>query len=157
LARTGLPGGNLIIEITETLLMKNMDITADLLQQLQTRFVGISIDDFGTGYSSFSYLHQLPITSLKIDRLFIDNLQSTANQENIVKTILVLARQMGLQVTAEGIETEAQMTLLTAMGCDLGQGYWFDRPLPAAEALQRLRWLACSSPDTSGSCKPAQP
>lgn len=139
LARTGLPGKNLILEITETLLMQNMDTAVGLLTALQERQVGISIDDFGTGYSSFSYLHQLPITGLKIDRLFIENLLSnTAKHQNIVKTMLVLARQMDLQVTAEGVSSEAQMTLLTAMGCDLGQGFWFDYPMPADQALQRL-------------------
>lgn len=147
LARTGLPGKNLILEITETLLMQNMDTAAGLLQALQERQVGISIDDFGTGYSSFSYLHQLPITGLKIDRLFIENLLSnTTKHQNIVKTMLVLARQMDLQVTAEGVSSEAQMTLLTAMGCDLGQGFWFDYPMPADQALQRLMAPASVGP-----------
>lgn len=139
LARTGLPGQNLILEITETLLMQNMDTAAILLQDLKARRVGISIDDFGTGYSSFSYIHQLPITGLKIDRLFIDNmLSNTAKHQDIVGTMVVLARQMDLQVTAEGVSSEAQVALLISMGCDRGQGFWFDRPLPADQALQRL-------------------
>ena len=139
LHQTTLPGPNLILEITETLLLQNMNLTAHLMQQLQHGAVGISIDDFGTGYSSFSYLHQLPITSFKIDRLFIDDLTAQTKHQDIVKTMLVLARQMGVSVTAEGIETEAQMAMLRAMGCNLGQGYWFDPPLSTDQVIQRLQ------------------
>jgi diguanylate cyclase (GGDEF)-like protein len=139
LGQTGLQGSSLILEITETLLLQNMNLTASLMQQLQHGAVGISIDDFGTGYSSFSYLHQLPITSFKIDRLFITDLTTQQKNQDIVKTLLVLARQMGVSVTAEGIETQAQVDLLRLIGCNLGQGYWFDRPLPADQILQRLQ------------------
>lgn len=139
LNRAGLAGSSLILEITETLLLQNLNLTAHLMQQLQHGAVGISIDDFGTGYSSFSYLHQLPITSFKIDRLFIGNLATQPKHQNIVNTMLVLARQMGVSVTAEGIETQQQMALLKAMGCAMGQGYWFDRPLAADQMLQRLQ------------------
>ncbi|MFH7244529.1 MAG: putative bifunctional diguanylate cyclase/phosphodiesterase [Spirulina sp.] len=139
LHHTGLEGSSLILEITETLLLQNMNLTASLMQQLQHGAVGISIDDFGTGYSSFSYLHQLPITSFKIDRLFITDLTTQQKNQDIVKTMLVLARQMGVSVTAEGIETQAQMDLLRLMGCNLGQGYGFDPPLPADQMFQRLQ------------------
>ncbi|QQE63349.1 hypothetical protein GFS31_00130 [Leptolyngbya sp. BL0902] len=139
LEQTQLPGTNLILEITETLVMQNMGLTAHLMQQLQHWLVGISIDDFGTGYSSFSYLHQLPITSFKIDRVFITDLMANVRNQDIVKTMLVLAHQMGVGVTAEGIETREQMALLRTMGCNLGQGYWFDPPLPADRIIQRLQ------------------
>jgi len=139
LGQTHLHGSSLILEITETLLLQNINLTARQMQQLQRGAVGISIDDFGTGYSSFSYLHQLPITSFKIDQMFIHDLMVKPQNQEIVKTMLVLAHQMGVSVTAEGIETEAQKTLLRAMGCHLGQGYWFDRPLPADQILQRLQ------------------
>lgn len=141
LGQAGLPGSSLILEITETLLLQNINLTAHQMQQLQAGAVGISIDDFGTGYSSFSYLHQLPITSFKIDQMFIHELMVKPKNQEIVKTMLALARQMGVSATAEGIETEAQRNLLRAMGCHLGQGYWFDRPLPADQTLQCLQAL----------------
>jgi EAL domain-containing protein (putative c-di-GMP-specific phosphodiesterase class I) len=142
LGQTHLHGSGLILEITETLLLQNINLTARQMERLQSGAVGISIDDFGTGYSSFSYLHQLPITSFKIDQLFIHELMVNPKNQEIVKTMLVLARQMGVSVTAEGIETEAQKNLLQAMGCNLGQGYWFDRPLPTDQILQRLQATA---------------
>jgi diguanylate cyclase (GGDEF)-like protein len=138
LATTELSGSSLVIEITESLLINNLSGTCQLLQNLRDRSIGISIDDFGTGYSSFGSLHQLPITNLKIDRSFINRVEDHVRNQDIVKTIIMLAHQLGVIATAEGIESEEQHLLLKALGCDLGQGYLFDRPQPA----ERLKhWL----------------
>lgn len=144
LVETGVAGSNLVLEITESLLIQEVDQTYQLLKQLQTRKIGVSIDDFGTGYSSFSYLHQLPISTLKIDRLFTNSMLQSDRNHRIIETILMLARQIGLKTIAEGIETEEQLTHLKQLGCDLGQGYLFDRPLTVEVATRRL----------GGSCHP---
>jgi diguanylate cyclase (GGDEF)-like protein len=138
LTRTGLGGKSLMLEITESLLIDHASSTCQQLQRLQDRQIGISIDDFGTGYSSFSYLHKLPLTTLKIDRAFTRDLSDSDKSPKIVETMIVLARQIGLKSTAEGIETEQQRLHLQKLGCDFGQGYWFDRPQPVAVVHQRL-------------------
>jgi diguanylate cyclase (GGDEF)-like protein len=139
LAKTGLAGECLVLEITESLLIENLAITSELLQQLRSRSIGISIDDFGTGYSAFSCLHQLPITSLKIDRNFIACIGSEFRDRTIAQTMVMLAHQLGVKATAEGIETEEQRQFLKDLGCELGQGYLFDKPLPADQIEQRLK------------------
>jgi diguanylate cyclase (GGDEF)-like protein len=126
LKSTGLPGENLILEITESLLIENLAKTSKLLRQLRERSIGISIDDFGTGYSAFSSLHRLPITSLKIDRAFISGIGTESRDRTIAQTMVMLAHQLGVTATAEGIETEEQRQLLKDLGCELGQGYLFD-------------------------------
>lgn len=138
LMRTGLAGHSLVLEITESLLIDHASSTCQQLQQLQDRRIGISIDDFGTGYSSFSYLHKLPLTTLKIDRAFTRDLSDSDKSRKIVETMIVLARQIGLRTIAEGIETEQQQLHLQKLGCNFGQGYWFDRPQPVSIIQQRL-------------------
>ena len=96
------------------------------------------MDDFGTGYSSLSYLHKLPLDALKVDRSFVSQIESDAEKLEIVRTIITLAHNLGLEVIAEGIETREQMFILRELGCELGQGYLFSRPLDAAAATDLL-------------------
>ena len=137
LAETGLAPEQLSLEITESSLMDNKHKGIEMLTALRGRGIGLKIDDFGTGYSSLSYLHQLPFTELKIDRSFVSGMGIQVESAQIVRTIIVLARTLGMNVVAEGIETRDQLSQLTALGCDFGQGYYFARPADAAtiEAL----------------------
>ena len=117
--------------------MENAESAAQMLKRLRTLGVQLSIDDFGTGYSSLSYLHRFPVNYLKIDRSFV--MRMTTNNDNaIVKTISTLAHNLGMEVIAEGVETEEQCRQLKALGCEYGQGYLFSRPVNAEGALQLL-------------------
>jgi diguanylate cyclase (GGDEF)-like protein/PAS domain S-box-containing protein len=136
LKETQLSPCSLKLEITESVLMDNLEAGLHQLQRLRDEGIHLQIDDFGTGYSSLSYLHQLPLDSLKIDRSFIWQLGSKEKGRDgnaIVQTILSLARGLELSVVAEGVETEAQLGELKKLGCDYGQGFLFAKPLPAAE------------------------
>ena len=139
LAETRLPPACLELELTESVIMANAQHNADLLQRLRGIGVGLAIDDFGTGYSSLSYLKRLPITTLKIDKEFIDDLTHDADDEAITSTIITMAHSLGLNVVAEGVEGEAQMQFLREHGCDEVQGYWLSRPLDAQACLAFLR------------------
>jgi diguanylate cyclase (GGDEF)-like protein/PAS domain S-box-containing protein len=130
---TGLSGQALTLEITERMLIKEVDQTVDLLMQLNAKGVQISIDDFGTGYSSLSYLHRLPVNNLKIDRAFVSQMELEARNYEVVSTIVTLSQQLGLTAIAEGIETFQQLQRLQALGCQLGQGYLFAKPMAAHE------------------------
>jgi diguanylate cyclase (GGDEF)-like protein/PAS domain S-box-containing protein len=121
------------IEITESLVMKNVEENVMKLKAIQAMGVGIAIDDFGTGYSSFSHLATLPINALKIDRSFITNIANNNDHRTIVSTIISLAHLMEHKVIAEGVDAEEQVRLLQQLGCDEIQGYYFSRPLPAHE------------------------
>jgi EAL domain-containing protein (putative c-di-GMP-specific phosphodiesterase class I) len=136
LEATGLTATSLKLEITESVLMENLEASLTHLQTLRDKGVSLQIDDFGTGYSSLSYLHQLPLDSLKIDRSFITQLGS-GKEGQIVETIISLARSLGLSVVAEGIETKAQLAALQKLGCDYGQGFLFAKPMPV-EGLEGL-------------------
>ena len=121
------------------MLVKNIQATSSLLMQLQEREITISIDDFGTGYSSLSYLHNLPIDTLKIDRSFVSRTKNEPNDVSIAETIVSLGQSLGLEVVAEGIEGPEQVAWLQQVGCELGQGYWFSRPIPPEEVAILLR------------------
>lgn len=138
IADCGIDGHRLELEITESALLEQSDLGADQLEALATLGVGLSIDDFGTGYSSLSYLHRFPLTKLKVDRSFVLRLPGDRGAAEIVRSILTLARSLGLDTLAEGVETEAQQQLLLGLGCDQFQGYLYSRPLEA-EAV--LGWL----------------
>ena len=126
---TGLEAHSLQLEITESLLMQDVQITMETLKQLKTLGFGLHLDDFGTGYSSLSYLHSLPIDTLKIDRSFVRAIDSEGNNSEIVETIVMMAKSLDLKVIAEGIETQAQLSRLQTLQCLYGQGYLFTRPL----------------------------
>ena len=141
LRSTGLDPHQLKLEITESVVMENIEIATGMLEQLRTLGIRLSIDDFGTGYSSLSYLHRLPLDTLKIDRSFV--IRMLENQENaeIVRTILTLAKTLNLDVIAEGVETKEQLEHLRQLGCDNGQGYLFAKPLEAEAAGQIVRQM----------------
>ncbi|MCC7095974.1 MAG: EAL domain-containing protein [Thermomonas sp.] len=140
LDESGLPPSSLELELTESVLMSNAELARERLQAFQHMGVSIAVDDFGTGYSSLAYLHRLPINTLKIDKAFIDGLASGEDSEDdtITTTIIAMARTLGLQVVAEGVETPEQMAFLEQRACDLAQGYWISRPLPADACLRFL-------------------
>ena len=129
LAQTGLPAERLELEITESVLMDNPEAAIEILRSFADRGMHLAIDDFGTGYSSLSYLKRLPTRRLKIDRSFVMDLEVDPNDVAITKGIIALARSLGLAVTAEGIETEAQLEMLKQFGCEDGQGFLFSQPL----------------------------
>jgi EAL domain-containing protein (putative c-di-GMP-specific phosphodiesterase class I) len=133
LMQTGLSGHQLGLEMTESSLIANTAATVGVLASLRRLGVSLHMDDFGTGYSSLSHLHRFPFDVLKIDRSFVHRMGSGEQTLQIVQTILELARVLGMDVVAEGIETEEQLSMLRTMGCRYGQGFLFARPLPAGE------------------------
>lgn len=147
LAKTGLEGNSIALEITESMLIENISNAIDLLTQLKARKIQITIDDFGSGYSSLNYLHRLPADNLKIDRSFVSQMQEGNRNYQVISTIIALSNQLGLAVIAEGIETPQQLHWLQQLGCELGQGYLFSRPLSqeTAEALIASKTLYLSS------------
>jgi diguanylate cyclase (GGDEF)-like protein/PAS domain S-box-containing protein len=134
LSETGLSPEHLSIEITESVLMENTESTLALLHKLREANVGLQIDDFGSGYSSLNYLHRFPVNALKIDRSFIRELGSRPENTQIVETILMLARTLGISVIAEGVETMEQLRHLAKLGCDYAQGNLFSPPLDSVAA-----------------------
>ncbi|HEX8503014.1 MAG TPA: EAL domain-containing protein [Pyrinomonadaceae bacterium] len=138
LGSTGLPPQSLKLEMTESVVMGDIEKTIEMLRQLRALGVESSIDDFGTGYSSLSYLHHFPSSTLKIDRSFIGRMGTAEEKSEIVGTILLLARNLGMRVVAEGVETEAQLTQLRALSCDYGQGYLFSKAVDAAAVGRML-------------------
>ncbi|MCF7200923.1 EAL domain-containing protein [Pseudomonas oligotrophica] len=139
LQETGLQPRCLELELTETVLIRNMGETGSALRELKRMGVGLSLDDFGTCYSSLSYLLQLPFDILKLDLSFVRNLSVIPNARTLTRAIIDLSHSLGLKVVAEGIETDEQLGFLREHGCDIGQGYLFSRPLEAAALLDYLR------------------
>lgn len=139
LKSSGLDPRYLKLEITETLLMRDIESTLSTLRQLKDLGIGIAIDDFGTGYSSLSYLKRLPVDTLKIDRSFVDGLGQDPQDSAIVRSVVSLAKTLSLTVTGEGIETSVQERELRALGCDRGQGFLFARPQSADDLETYLR------------------
>jgi diguanylate cyclase (GGDEF)-like protein/PAS domain S-box-containing protein len=133
----GLPGGNMVVEITEGLLLNAEINVTDELLRLRDEGIQVAIDDFGTGYSSLSYLKKFDIDYLKIDRSFVYNLETDRDNMALSEAIIVMAHKLGLKVIAEGVETDGQRSLLAAAGCDFAQGYLFSEPVPP-EAFERL-------------------
>ena len=142
LAKTQLSPLSLKLEITESILMENLEAVTQTLLKLRERKIQLSIDDFGTGYSSLSYLHRFPVDTLKIDRSFVNEIRSGTENSAIVKAIVTLAHMLNMDVIAEGIETTAQLDQLKLLKCEHGQGYFFSKPLSREEAEE----LIASSP-----------
>jgi EAL domain-containing protein (putative c-di-GMP-specific phosphodiesterase class I) len=133
LLETGLPPQYLELELTESLLLSNEDVMFSVLRELREMGLTLAIDDFGTGYSSLSYLRQFPINKLKIDRSFIRHIATNPCDAAITTAIISLAKGLYLKVIAEGVEDDAQLSLLRERQCDEIQGYYFSKPVIAAE------------------------
>jgi diguanylate cyclase (GGDEF)-like protein len=139
LAESGIAPSRLVLEITEGVLLHNPEQAQALLVSLQQLGVRISVDDFGTGYSSLSYLKRLPLASLKIDRSFVRDMAESQNDRVIVSAVLSMARELGLQVVAEGVETIEQLDFLRNRGCPFVQGYYIGRPMPTSDFVSAVK------------------
>lgn len=150
LAETGLDPSYLKIELTENVLIEHTDLINEILRELKDLKIQIDIDDFGTGFSSLSYLHRFPIDTLKIDRSFVSHMQEEQKNLEIVRSIVGLARNLGMNVVAEGIEHQNQLDQLLKFHCDYGQGYFFAKPLSAEKVAEFVRnthaWLTPPPP-----------
>jgi EAL domain-containing protein (putative c-di-GMP-specific phosphodiesterase class I) len=135
---TGIAPQTLKLELTESALMTDIESAGKVIGELQRIGIGLKLDDFGTGYSSLSYLHALRFDALKIDRSFVTKMTEDAEAHAIVDTIIRLAHTLDMTVVAEGIENQKQLEELTKLGCDIGQGYYFSRPVDTAAAEQLL-------------------
>jgi diguanylate cyclase (GGDEF)-like protein/PAS domain S-box-containing protein len=142
LRQTLLPAKNLILELTESMMMSNIEAHVLELQTLKELGVHVSIDDFGTGYSSLSYLRRLPIDELKIDKSFIDDIDSNENDRDIVRSIITLGHNLHLKVVAEGVEKQTQLDFLKDNSCDIIQGYFYSKPLTATALVEFLESFA---------------
>jgi EAL domain-containing protein (putative c-di-GMP-specific phosphodiesterase class I) len=145
----GLSPELLLIEVTESILMESMDLVIENLNRLRTNGVRIALDDFGCGYSSLTYLRKLPIDILKIDKSFIDDIKSVEDIKSMTGTIILLAKQLGLKVIVEGVETKGQLDYLKSYDCDMFQGYLVSRPVPEAEAKTLLNQKGLYLPEVS--------
>ena len=133
----GFPPANLEIEITENVIMNDLEQVSQKLRELAGQGIRIAIDDFGTGYSSLNYLHHLPIHTLKIDRSFVQDIRSGNDGACIVNAIVAMAHGLRLEIVAEGVENQEQLDYLADLGCEHVQGYYCGKPQPA-EVVQAL-------------------
>ncbi|MHB1207810.1 MAG: EAL domain-containing protein, partial [Rhodospirillaceae bacterium] len=141
----GVPASALILEITESAVMEDPTHALEVLAQLHGMGLTLSIDDYGTGYSSMAYLKRLPVQEIKIDKSFVLKLASNRGDAILVKSTIELGHNLGLKVTAEGIEDEESLKILQAYGCETGQGYFISKPIPA-EDFERFYALSRWSP-----------
>ena len=139
---TGLAASRLEIEITESILVQDLEKTLAILTALKDAGVRISVDDFGTGFSSLSYLKRFPLDRLKIDQSFIRDLVTNRDDQAIAAATINLGHSLGLAVIAEGVETDEQLRILRSLGCNEAQGYLFARPMPAKELERFLKFFA---------------
>jgi EAL domain-containing protein (putative c-di-GMP-specific phosphodiesterase class I) len=137
--RYGIARGQLVIELTESMLMDRIEVTSQQLRDLRELGAEVSIDDFGTGYSSMNYLKRFPVDELKIDRSFVAGMPGDKADVAIVRAIIVLAHSLGMRVVAEGVETQAQRDLLRELACDVFQGYLCSEPLLPQEFVVKVR------------------
>jgi len=139
LKQSGLPARRLELEITETLLLEKSSEVLATLHALRALGVRISMDDFGTGYSSLSYLRSFPFDKIKIDQSFVRDLAANPDAQAIVRSIISLGKGLGVTITAEGVETEAEVNCLRSEGCNEGQGFLFSRARPNSELVGLLK------------------
>jgi diguanylate cyclase (GGDEF)-like protein len=149
LGESGLPSGNLGLEVTESTFIEDSEMARSTLLQLRTQGVHVAIDDFGTGYSSLAQLEYLPVDVLKIDRQFTAEISTSETRVGLVSAILTLAATMGLRVVVEGVETQQQRELLLELGCRTGQGFLWSKPIPA-EAFNGSRWQFATQDPVTG-------
>ena len=133
IARHGVPAGDLMLEVTESRLMGDARAPMDILTRLRLKQIGLSIDDFGTGHSSLAQLRDIPFDELKVDRGFVHGAATTPGMHAILEGALGMARQLGMRSVAEGVEDRPDWDLLRTLGCDLAQGYFVAKPMPAAD------------------------
>ena len=141
LERYDVSPGEIEIEVTETILIEDFDEISERLGELKNAGVKISLDDFGTGFSSLAYLKGLPINTLKIDKTFVDTLLTDRNTKIITESIIYMVKRLGYETIAEGVETREQFQYLKELECDMIQGYYMGRPMPAqgiADILEKL-------------------
>jgi EAL domain-containing protein (putative c-di-GMP-specific phosphodiesterase class I) len=150
LARWGVAPSAMEIELTETVLMEVTQQNCELLSRLRDLGLRIALDDFGAGYSSLSYLTTYPVTRLKIAQQLVGRVHNDRRNATVVRVAIQLARELGIEIIAEGVETEAQLNFLTSAGCQLGQGYYFSHPVPATLAAKLLRRGFINSPGGRG-------
>jgi diguanylate cyclase (GGDEF)-like protein/PAS domain S-box-containing protein len=155
LAETGIDPALVYLEITETVLMEDVESTSTALAELKSLGVSLTVDDFGTGYSSLAYLKRFPVDELKIDRDFVAGLLSDQEDQAIVTAIINLAHILGVVAVAEGVENAGQMRRLRELGCDLGQGYHFGQPLPPEDLTARLSPAAAAGQASQDQAPPA--
>jgi EAL domain-containing protein (putative c-di-GMP-specific phosphodiesterase class I) len=153
LSESGLEPERLEVEITENILIRDTAIVTDVLHKLKALGVQIAMDDFGTGYSSLSYLQRFPFDRIKIDRSFISDISGNSESAAIVGAVIALSKRLKMSTTAEGVETFEQLRCLEREGCDEAQGYYFGRPMPAADLTRQLREdaLIAKTPACAGS------
>jgi len=137
LKQSGFDKDNLELEITESLLMDNIEENVRIMDNITRQGVRFAMDDFGTGYSSLSYLRQFPISKLKIDRSFVNDITDDSDDEAIIRAIIAMGQTLKMKVIAEGVENHQQLLLLQTMGCDSYQGYYFSKPLPAENFYEK--------------------
>jgi len=139
LSETGLSPASLAVEITESAFLADAEETNAILRKLSSMGIAISVDDFGTGHSSLSYLRRLPLSTLKVDRAFVNDVTTSADAAAITDAIIAMAHRLNLNVVAEGVDDEAQFEFLRARDCEMMQGYYFSPPISAAEFTDMLR------------------
>ncbi|MEM6520465.1 MAG: EAL domain-containing protein [Cyanobacteria bacterium P01_C01_bin.70] len=139
LSQLALPGKHLQLEITESMIMRDVEAAHALMLRLKALGIQLAIDDFGTGYSSLSYLHRFPTDTLKIDRSFVSSMENSSEDHDIVETIISLGQKLSMKLVAEGIDSAEQLRLLKIAGCHYGQGYFFSKPLAAEDATVFLQ------------------
>lgn len=139
LAKNGVPASSLILEVTESAAMADVSRTTDILTRFRLKGIGLSMDDFGTGYSSLLQLHRMPFSELKIDRSFVIELGEAQEALVLIRSMINLAHDLGIQICAEGVENGRALDILRSLGCDKAQGYYIGRPAPAAEMIRLLR------------------
>jgi diguanylate cyclase (GGDEF)-like protein len=142
LAREAVPKGTLKLEITESLVMENPERAVEILTWLKTFGASLALDDFGTGYSSLSYLHRFPCDTIKVDRSLVRNSGIDGSSPLILRSVIALAHELGKEVVAEGVETQADASYLRSIGCEYGQGYYYGEPMPAKDVANLLAALA---------------
>ena len=160
---TGLDPRYLELEMTESMLLKNVDENIAVLRKLDTLGTSLAVDDFGTGYSSLAYLKQSPIDTLKIDRTFVRDIETDSDDAAIIKAIIAMAHGLDVRVTADGVETKGQMEALRKLGCDEFQGYLLSKPLPAEEfaaqflapAMKKVRKATASARARASRARPS--
>ena len=139
LADTGFPANRLVIEVTESSLFADIDLARTIVTSLKNQGIRLALDDFGTGFSSLSHLRSLPFDIIKIDRSFVTNIHTKRESSAIVRAVQTMAASLPVPVCVEGIENEDSYKAVVRLGCEIGQGWYFGKPMPAEQARELLK------------------